>query len=232
MIPLEHGKYYHLYNRGNNREDLFRTHENYNHFLRLYEKYIYPVADTFAWVLMKNHFHFLVRIREEEEIGVYLPSNSDGSDDSVRFQTTARNNLTESEGNNLTESTGPVRVISPNIPESAGPFRVNIQKPNPTKHFSHLFNAYAKYYNILYGRTGSLFQRPFKRIEITDNTHFRNLIIYIHTNPVHHKFCSDYTDYPWSSYDTIISTKPTKLNRGQTLEWFDDGEHFKELHKQ
>src|SRR3990172_7982834 len=167
MLPLEHCKYYHIYNCGNNRDDLFRTRENYNHFLSLYDKYIYPIADTYAWVLMKNHFHLLVRIREEEEIGIYMPLNSDGSDDSVRFQTTTRNNLTESAGNNLTESAGnnltesagPVRVISSNIPESAGPVRVI--KPNPTKHFSHLFNAYAKYYNKIYNRTGALFQRPF-----------------------------------------------------------------------
>jgi putative transposase len=215
MLPLEHGKYYHIYNRGNNREDLFRSKENYNHFLNLYEKYIFPIAGTYTWVLMKNHFHLLVRIREEEEIGVYLPLNSDGSDDSVRFQTTG-NNLTESVEHNLTESAGPVRVI----------------KPNPTKHFSHLFNAYAKYYNKIYNRTGALFERPFKRLEVTSDKYFRQLVVYIHTNPVHHKFCEDYTDYPWSSYDAIISTKPTKLNREQILEWFNDRENLIAVHQQ
>jgi len=68
MQQLQHGKYYHIYNRGNNREDLFSTPDNYLHFLRLYEKYILPVADTFAWVLMKNHFHLLVKVKEENEI--------------------------------------------------------------------------------------------------------------------------------------------------------------------
>ena len=68
MAPIQHGKYYHIYNRGNNREDLFRSPDNYQHFLRLYEKHIFPVAETFAWVLMKNHFHLLVRVKEVEEI--------------------------------------------------------------------------------------------------------------------------------------------------------------------
>jgi putative transposase len=36
--------------------------------LRLYEKYIEPVAETYAWCLMGNHFHLLVRIREEADI--------------------------------------------------------------------------------------------------------------------------------------------------------------------
>ena len=60
MQKLEFGKYYHIYNRGINSCDLFVENENYEHFLRLYEKYINPIVDTYAWVLMKNHFHLLV----------------------------------------------------------------------------------------------------------------------------------------------------------------------------
>jgi REP element-mobilizing transposase RayT len=182
---------------------------------------MYPVADTYAWVLMKNHFHFLVRIREEKEVSRYKLSNADRSIDAVRFNDEKWEtlpNLSAFARNNLTASAGPVSV--------------KIKRPNPTLHFSQLFNAYAKYYNKIYNRTGALFERPFKRIEVTSDNYFRQLVVYIHTNPVHHKFCSDYTDYPWSSYDTIISTKPTKLKREQTLEWFDDRENLIEVHKQ
>jgi len=62
-VALEPGKYYHIYNRGNNRENIFREERNYAYFLRLYAKYVEPVADTFAYCLLKNHFHFLVRIK-------------------------------------------------------------------------------------------------------------------------------------------------------------------------
>ncbi len=63
-IPLEYGCFYHIYNRGINSCKLFRENENYDHFLFLYDKHITSVADTFAWVLMKNHFHLLVRIKK------------------------------------------------------------------------------------------------------------------------------------------------------------------------
>lgn len=43
---------------------IFREKTNYQHFLKLYDQYIIPVADTLAWVLMANNFHVLVRIRE------------------------------------------------------------------------------------------------------------------------------------------------------------------------
>jgi REP element-mobilizing transposase RayT len=57
---LSPGNYYHIYNRGNNGEPLFFEEENYIYFLKLYDKYISPIAETYAWCLMKNHFHFLV----------------------------------------------------------------------------------------------------------------------------------------------------------------------------
>ncbi len=66
MEPLLHGKYYHLYNRGIDGCDIFRENTNYEYFLNLYERHINPIAETYAFVLMKNHFHFLVRIKEKE----------------------------------------------------------------------------------------------------------------------------------------------------------------------
>lgn len=67
-IPIENGKYYHIYNQGNNGENLFFEKENYHHFLRLYAKYMEPVIETYAWVLLNNHFHLLVYIKDLEEI--------------------------------------------------------------------------------------------------------------------------------------------------------------------
>ena len=79
IIPLENGKYYHIYNRGINSDILFKENDNYNYFLKLYETHIDPIVETFAWCLMKNHFHFLIRIKEIEEITSeikILPSQS------------------------------------------------------------------------------------------------------------------------------------------------------------
>ncbi|WP_430971886.1 transposase [Sunxiuqinia rutila] len=66
--PLEHNHFYHIYNRGINSCNLFQENTNYEYFLSLYAKYISPVANTYAWVLMRNHFHLLVKIKGEDEI--------------------------------------------------------------------------------------------------------------------------------------------------------------------
>ena len=64
---LQPDMYYHIYNRGNNRENLFVEERNYPYFLRLYAKHIEPIADTYAYCLLKNHFHLCVKIKTEEE---------------------------------------------------------------------------------------------------------------------------------------------------------------------
>jgi REP element-mobilizing transposase RayT len=56
---------YHVYNRANGSERLFHSNENYRFFLQKYQEYIEPIADTFCYCLMPNHFHFLVRIKSE-----------------------------------------------------------------------------------------------------------------------------------------------------------------------
>lgn len=62
---------YHVYNRGNNYENIFFEERNFFYFLDLYQKYISPVADTLAFCLLLNHFHFLIRIKTSSE----LPEN-------------------------------------------------------------------------------------------------------------------------------------------------------------
>ena len=66
--PLCPGDFYHIYNRGNNRETIFRTAENYRFFLERYVYYIEPIAATYAYCLLPNHFHLFVGIRPEPEL--------------------------------------------------------------------------------------------------------------------------------------------------------------------
>lgn len=65
---LDPGSFYHIYNRGINSCSIFTEQTNYEHFINLMDKHIHPFVHTFAWVLMGNHFHFLVKIKSEKEI--------------------------------------------------------------------------------------------------------------------------------------------------------------------
>lgn len=65
-MQFEKGHIYHIYNQGNNRQQIFFSRENYLFFLKKMKEYILPFGDIMAWRLMPNHFHWLVYIRETE----------------------------------------------------------------------------------------------------------------------------------------------------------------------
>jgi REP element-mobilizing transposase RayT len=67
-ISLEPGKYYHVYNRGNNRENIFTEDRNYAYFLKLYAFHVGPVVDTFAYCLLRNHFHLAIRVKTTKDL--------------------------------------------------------------------------------------------------------------------------------------------------------------------
>ena len=187
--PLIHGNYYHIFNRGIDGTDLFKTNSNYETFLNKYDDYIKPIANTYAWSLLGNHFHLLVRIHDEEQITFIKPKE----DDKRTF--------------------------------------AEKKKYDPTRQFSHFFNAYAKYFNKRNNRHGGLFTTPFERIKINNKQYFKELVFYIHNNPVKHGFIEKMNDYPWSSFNTVISIKPTKLQRNMVIGWFNSVSEFKEFHK-
>lgn len=107
-----------------------------------------------------------------------------------------------------------------------------LERPQKKPHlgFSHLFNSYAQAINKRYNRTGSLFERPFRRKLIVSEAYRARVLFYIHYNPVHHGFCDDFRNYPHSSYRAILSDLATHLKRAEVLEWFEGREGFIEFH--
>jgi hypothetical protein len=75
-----------------------------------------------------------------------------------------------------------------------------------------------------------LFEKNFKRKVITNEKQLKNLIVYIHNNPVNHGFAESILEYPWTSYLELITQEPTILKRGQVLGYFDNVENFKFVH--
>lgn len=66
--PLLPSRYFHIFNRGTNGRKVFFERENYFYFLRQYSKYVTPYVYTYAYCLLPNHFHLLVRIKDEDAI--------------------------------------------------------------------------------------------------------------------------------------------------------------------
>ena len=54
------GNIYHVYNQGNNNQDVFIEEIHFRYFLQLYKEYIALNCETLAWCLMNTHFHFMI----------------------------------------------------------------------------------------------------------------------------------------------------------------------------
>lgn len=64
--------YYHVFNRAVGNEKIFLTEDNYRYFLQQFRKYTKPVADTFCYCLLPNHFHFFIRIRGIHDVRKHI----------------------------------------------------------------------------------------------------------------------------------------------------------------
>ncbi|MFP4471820.1 MAG: transposase [Bacteroidales bacterium] len=166
---FEPGYFYHIFNRGNNKEKIFFEEKNYQYFMDLVGKYLLPVADIYCYCLIPNHFHILLRIKDLD-------------------------NLEQSD-----------KLYQP---------------------FSNFLNAYTKAINKSINRYGSLFQKNLHKIRIREMKYLQNLIAYIHLNPVKHEITEHFHNYPYSSYRSLISEKPTKLQRNEVIRMFDDQQNF------
>jgi putative transposase len=54
---------YHIYNRGNNQQQIFFQERNYNFFMAKASNELSGELDFLAYCLMPNHFHFLVNTK-------------------------------------------------------------------------------------------------------------------------------------------------------------------------
>ncbi len=64
---LQFDAFYHVYNRSISDTDLFFNESNYKFFLKRLDEYLSPYLEMYAWALIPNHFHLLVRIRNPHE---------------------------------------------------------------------------------------------------------------------------------------------------------------------
>src|SRR3989344_2633670 len=169
---LAPGEYYHICNRGVNKQTIFHDTRDYIRFLFLIIYFQSPeifqnitryidlfvkhrmfninvekiikkrTVELVAFCIMPNHFHLILKEVEEGGISSYMQ-----------------------------------RVL----------------------------NAYGKYYNTKYERSGHVFQGPYRLVHIEDDRQMLHTSAYIHRNPreIKNWFKKEHL-YPWSSYQDFI----------------------------
>lgn len=82
--PILAGQYYHLFNRGTNRQKLFFSKDNYKYFLKLMDKFLSEYMSILAYCLLPNHFHIIVKINNCQEQNIELNKEIDSGKLAVR----------------------------------------------------------------------------------------------------------------------------------------------------
>ncbi|MGZ5191041.1 MAG: hypothetical protein ACXWCZ_08455, partial [Flavisolibacter sp.] len=97
--------------------------------------------------------------------------------------------------------------------------------------FSNMLNSYAKSFNKVNQRRGSVFIDYIRRLEIISNEQLCKTIVDIHKSPVTFGNCSRIQQWKWSSFRNIIYNTPYMVSSNKVLKLFGGRQNFLTSHK-
>lgn len=99
------------------------------------------------------------------------------------------------------------------------------------KALKDFFICYAKSINAHYGRTGSLFQKKYKKTIITESEQLKRMFTYIHNNPIRAGLVENIEDWKFSSYNNYINDKISQSKSSFVYSLYGSKYSFIEFHK-
>jgi len=190
---FENDGIYHVYNRTVDKKPMFTSDDNYAFFIRQFDKYLSNYIKIYAYCLLGNHFHFMIKVNDLTDL------------------TDLRDLTTFEKLSNLKQKTTHDIV---------------------SHQFKKFFQSYAMAFNKQQNRVGTLFQTPFKRVRVEDENYLRELVCYINTNAKKHNLVEDFKDWKWSSYNSIVCNKRTKLLKDEVIGYYNDIENLIYCHQE
>ena len=170
-IKFAPGEFYHVYNRGNDKKDIFRTNADFVRFLFgiLFFQAPVPIYN------INRYTSFYVKHRV------------------FNVSTETRRSIIEKRGVELVAFTF--------MPNHFHLLLYERLENGISNYMQRVLNAYTKYFNAKYDKSGHLFQGPFHAKYVETNEQFLHLSAYIHRNQRDLTTWKDREHlYPWSSY--------------------------------
>ena len=198
--PFVSDNYYHLVCKSIDGLLLFPSHEDYHVFKDRFKKFTDEFLEIWSYCLLPNHTHQIIKIKAGSTIKKCIDNFP------LENKTKAMLSFSEVCTNEI--------ALDKMIDRQMNSFLV----------------SYANYYNNTYNRQGGLFQKPFKRIAISDDTHLQQAIIYVHANAQKHGIVNDYKQSPYSSYNNMINGTDYYIKSKNVLSFFGGKEKFIEIH--
>ena len=202
-VELKNGEYYHIYNRGVDKRDVFLDECDYVRFL--VSMHEFNAADPIGSLFEKD-------LREKRE--------------AVKGSSTPFGPGVELPGERLVEIIA--YCLNPNHYHF---ILKQIHDKGIEKFMQKLGTGYTNYFNKRQKRSGSLFQGKFKSVHIDSNEYLLYLSAYVNKNNFIHGYTDDSSEWKYASMLDYLGKRDGKLcNKDAILVQFDNNfEHYSEF---
>lgn len=193
------GNYYHIYNRGQNKQQIFLNARDYMRFL-------------FLLLHMQGKAPLVHTTRLLKSVK---------SIDEIKLDSDTYNKIIQTKIIEL--------VQYALMPNHFHLLVYETEEGGISRYMQRLQNSYTKFFNTKYDRTGHLFQGPFGAAPVKNGEQLLYLSAYIHANPLDIKEFRDMPEkYPWSSYQDFTTKNrwPDLLKPGIILDQFRDSNDY------
>lgn len=173
--PFVRGEYYHVFNRGNSKQDIFSEDNDYARFLIALMLFQAPPTVRAPLNNIRRHVRHLVQSQAL--------------------------NITEEGVRALLKRRYVHLVAFALMPNHFHCIVQELTANGTSMYMQRVLTSYAKYRNTKHERTGHLFEGPFKSVHIEDDAQLTYCSAYVHRNPRDLPgWRGREHEYPWSSY--------------------------------
>ncbi len=188
-VKITVGEYYHIYNRGNNKQDIFLDN-----------------GDRIRFIFLILYFQSSINFTQiGRSVALYIKRSVFG----VPVKRLKR----------LIENRYVELISFTLMPNHFHLIVHEFKENGISQYMQRVLNAYTKYFNTKHEKSGHLFQGPFQIVHIENNEQLLHLSAYIHRNQREIKQWKDNEhQFPWSSYkDYVIGNRWGELLKQQII---------------
>ncbi len=226
LILLEPNCVYHIFSHAVHANDFFYDEENKRFFLEKWEYFSKGFFKTYAYCLLSNHFHFAIQVEKAEVLIATIQEQrilraqkkaakllKSESESELELELVASSKLATSSNSNSTISSEELQQLI-------------------SKQINNFLSSYTQSLNKQRNRKGTLVRERFGRLKVDNRTYLKDMICYVHHNPIHHFGVANYSDWKFSSYNSYaFKIENQLLDKEIILELFGGLEEFKVYHE-
>jgi putative transposase len=200
--PFFSNCFYHIVCKSIDGLPLFNESKDYAVFLERFKKFNGGFMDVWAYCLLLNHAHYIIKIKYPAFIKSFI------------------------------SQLAPPEKTKAMVSFLADPTDESLTDAVIERQMNSFLVSYANYVNNKYNRKGGLFQKPFKRIQISSDSHLQQAVVYVHANAQKHGIVNDFKAYGYFSYSLMMDDGYNYTDSKSVIEFFGGIDKYMQVHNE